>query len=196
MDYVPQCVPDRRPIVMWLLVAVVAMGFVSTILVAPIAFASGLYFPATAIYQAFSHVCHQLPERSFAFMGYPLAVCARCTGIYVGFAGAVFVYPAATSLKRIQSPARKWLFLSTMPLALDFGLDLIGVWQNTLLSRALTGAVLGAVVVFFVLPGLIELSLRLKRRAPAESTHLNGTWSTNEQLASAPSDYSSPDRRI
>ena len=183
---------------MWLLVTVVAMGFVSSIVLAPVAFSEGRYFLATAIYQAFSHVCHQLPERSFAFMGYPLAVCARCTGIYAGFAAAVLVYPAAMSLKRIQSPARKWLFLSTMPLGLDFGLDFIGVWQNTQLSRALTGAVLGAVVVFFVLPGLIELSLRLKSRTPAEKTHENATWSslTNEQLASAPSDYSSPDRRI
>ncbi len=183
---------------MWLLVAVVALGFVSSIVIAPIAFASGRYFLPTAIYQAFSHVCHQLPERSFALMGYPLAVCARCTGIYAGFAAAVFFYPAAMSLKRIHNPARKWLFLATLPLGLDFGLDFTGAMQNTQLSRALTGAVLGAVVVFFVLPGLIELSLRFKRRTAVGSTQEHANWSslTSEQLASAPSDYSAPDRRI
>src|SRR5262245_29798681 len=31
-------------------------------------------------YRAFSTVCHQIPDRSFYFHGFPLGVCSRCTG--------------------------------------------------------------------------------------------------------------------
>ena len=36
--------------------------------------------------QAFSALCHQIPGRSPAVDGVPLAVCDRCLGIYSGFA--------------------------------------------------------------------------------------------------------------
>lgn len=37
--------------------------------------------------------CHQLPERSFFFMGYQLPVCARCTGMILGYWGAILTQP-------------------------------------------------------------------------------------------------------
>ena len=35
---------------------------------------------------SFAAVCHQIPDRSFAWAGAPLAVCARCLGLYAGAA--------------------------------------------------------------------------------------------------------------
>ena len=32
----------------------------------------------------FSYSCHQNPERSFWIMGYPVSLCARCLGVYLG----------------------------------------------------------------------------------------------------------------
>ncbi len=39
-------------------------------------------FPAS--YLAFGAVCHQAPERCFAWLGRPLPVCARCLALYTG----------------------------------------------------------------------------------------------------------------
>src|SRR5678816_3926889 len=38
---------------------------------------------AAAVYGLGGVVCHQRPERSFHWHGAQLAVCARCTGIYL-----------------------------------------------------------------------------------------------------------------
>jgi uncharacterized membrane protein len=199
-QYVPQCVTDRRPLIMWSLVVLGAFSFVGLLLAAPLAQANGLPWFSSAVYEAFSHVCHQTPERSFYLAGFPLAVCARCTGLYVGFAAAVAFYPVMTSFKRTHAPERKWLFLAAAPLAIDFALGFLGVWDNNHLSRFLTGALLGAVSVFFILPGLVQLSLYQPMFAPrsAKQDELIATSSPaiSEQVNPAPSDYSAPLRRI
>jgi len=44
-----------------------------------------------ALQRGFALVCHQRPERSFWIFGAPVAVCARCLGIYVGAAIGLLV---------------------------------------------------------------------------------------------------------
>lgn len=199
-QYVPQCVPDRRPLIMWSLALLGAFIFVGLVVVAPLAQANGMQWLSFTVYETFSHVCHQTPERSFYVAGYPLAVCARCTGLYVGFAAAVAFYPVMTSLKRTDTPERKWLFIAVAPLAIDFALGFFGVWENTHLSRSLTGALLGAVSVVFILPGLVQLSLYQRFFGPGSAGHvdLKASFSsaTSQQVSAAPSDYSAPLRRI
>lgn len=190
-DYIPQCVSDRRPLMVWAVVAAGALLVTMLIVGAPLAKANGFSALSFTIYQAFSYVCHQLPDRSFFLAGYPLTVCARCTGVYFGFAAAVLSYPLITSLKRTQAPERKWLFIAAVPLVIDFGLGLVGVWENTHWSRFLTAALLGIVSVFYVIPTLVDLALRSKTQNP------NVTVAAISQVSlDAPSDYSSPHRRI
>ena len=160
-SYQPQFVPNRRPILMWAILLMGSLLLVGLILAAPVAAASQHSFVAASLYQAFSHLCHQLPDRSFFVVGHPLSVCARCTGVYTGFALSTLLYPLLTSLRRTNPPARKWLFIAAAPLAIDFGLGLLSIWENTHASRFLTGALFGGVVVFYVMPALAELSLRL-----------------------------------
>jgi uncharacterized membrane protein len=198
-DYIPQCVADRRPLMVWAIVATGALLLTGLIAGAPLASANGFTALSFAIYQAFSYVCHQLPERSFFIAGHQLAVCARCTGVYLGFSGAVISYPLITSLNRTQVPKRKWLFVAAVPLAIDFGLGLTGIWENTHWSRFATGALLGIVAVFFVMPALAELSLRFKTsRTTRVRNHGFGAMPSvsDERFAGAPSDYSAPHRRI
>ena len=45
--------------------------------------------PAALIYVLGSRICHQISERSFHVDGAQLPVCARCLGIYAGFARSV-----------------------------------------------------------------------------------------------------------
>ena len=183
----------------WAALAIGALLLPLLITTAPLAKANGFVALSIPIYQAFSHLCHQLPERSFFLAGHPLAVCARCTGAYFGFAAAVLGYPLITSLKSRHVPETKWLFIAAVPLAIDFGLTWTGIWENTHWSRFATGALLGGVAVFFVMPALAELSLRLKSsRATTEVNQraANVPNISNQGFADALSDYSAPHRRI
>jgi uncharacterized membrane protein len=194
--YVPQVVPTHRPLAYWTISAAVVTLFVALIVIAPLAAASGQAGIAQGIYRAFGSVCHQLPERSFFIDGHKLAVCSRCTGIYAGFLFTLLVYPLVRSLRRTSTPDRKWLVLATLPLAIDFSLTFFGIWENTHTSRLLTGLLLGSVAVFYVIPGIMDLSLRaLPHRAPRDRRP-TFTLASPEAIASAPSDYSAPERRI
>jgi uncharacterized membrane protein len=154
------------PYIVWSITATLTLLFVSLIVIAPIALAHGYNSSAFVLYEMFSHVCHQIPGRSFYIEGHPFAVCARCAGIYLGFTAGVLIYPLARPLRRgcASPPARKWLLIALAPTLLDFALGIFHFWENTHLSRFLTGALLGAVTAFYVVPGLMDLGrMSLKR---------------------------------
>lgn len=154
----------RAPWFAWALTAGFSLAIVGAIIGAPLFQASGHPAFALTIYRVFSFVCHQIPERSFHLAGHQFAVCSRCTGLYSGFAVTALVYPLACSLKQADAPRRRWLILAAVPLLIDFSLTYFGVWSNTHLTRFSTGALLGSVAVFYVVPGLVELSSAIVRR--------------------------------
>ena len=196
MSYIPQVVPTRRPLVFWLASVVMVWFLFSLIFVAPLAFGGGHGKVAAGIYHAFALVCHQLPGRSYFIDGHKIAVCSRCTGLYGGFALTLLAYPLIRSLRNVSFPDRKWLLLAAIPLAVDFSLTFFGFWENTHTSRLLTGALLGSATVFYVMPGIIDLSLRGRGAAPPEKLRATFTLTSPERMAATPSDYSAPDRRI
>jgi uncharacterized membrane protein len=187
--YVPQVVPSRRPLIFWAISAAVVTSLVSLVIVAPLAAASGHNGIAAAIYYAFSKLCHQRPDRSYFLDGHKLGVCARCTGIYFGFALTLLAYPLLRSLRTTTTPPRKWLFLAALPLAIDFSLTFFGVWENTHTSRLLTGLLLGSVAVFYIMPGIADWSLRALRTARPQTSQPTFTLASPELVAAAPSDY-------
>ena len=150
--------------VAWAITATIALALVALIIGAPLAQANGHPAFASAIYKAFSFVCHQIPARSFHLAGHQFGVCSRCTGLYAGFAVAALVYPLARSSQSTNTPSRVWLLLATLPLLVDFLLGYYSIWENTHLSRFLTGALLSSVAVFYIMPGLIDLSSAVARR--------------------------------
>jgi uncharacterized membrane protein len=187
---------------MWAGVAVFALVLVLLVAGAPVALANGHVSLAQGIYKAFSPLCHQMPERSFHLAGHAFAVCSRCTGLYAGVAAGFVFYPLVRSLKRTDSPARGWLFLSVVPILIDWLLGVTGIWNNTHVSRFLTGAVLGATAAFFIVPGLMDVLQVDWRRFFAKSGR-------DEQQSKTPpppapvvsgraveSDYGSPSSRI
>lgn len=187
--YVPQVVPTRRPLIFWAVSAAATTLFVMMIVVAPLAAATGHATIAAAIYRGFGSICHQLPERSFFIDDHKLAVCSRCTGLYAGFLFTLLVYPLLRSLRRTTTPAPKWLFLAAAPLLIDFSLTFFGIWENTHTSRLLTGLLLGSVAVFYVMPGIMDLSLRALDNRTRPEPRATFTLVTPEAIASAPSDY-------
>ena len=188
--YVSQVIPTQRPLVFWAISAAVVTSLVALIIVAPLAAASGHNEIAGAIYYAFGALCHQRPDRSFFIDGHKFGVCARCTGIYFGFAFTLLVYPLVRSLRTVTTPARKWLLLAALPLAIDFSLTFFGIWENTHTSRLLTGLLLGSVAVFYVMPGIADLSLRaLRTTLTTTSPRPTFTLASPERIAAAPSDY-------
>ena len=192
-EYISQVVPNRRPLVFWLISTVTVFLLFSLIVVAPLAAAGGHSELAHGLYGAFGTLCHQLPERSYFIEGHKFAVCSRCTGLYAGFAFMLLLYPLIRSLKTTVTPPLIWLLLAAIPLLIDFSLTFLGVWENTHTSRLLTGLLLGGVTVFYVVPGIVDVGLRSWRKSRVTETF---TLASPEAIAAAPSDYSAPERRI
>jgi len=161
-NYIPQCVTREASrgagVSAWLVVSAVALAGVGLIFSAPLLAASGRTTLSFVVYRAFAALCHQLPERSFELAGHPLAVCARCAGIFAGFAAGALLHPLARGFRRMDAPRRVWLAVAVLPTTIDFALHVAGLWPNTHWSRALTGALAGAGLVFYVLPGLVQIA--------------------------------------
>ena len=190
-QYFPQVVSTRRPFTAWLIVLTAALAVVSLIIAAPLLAAAHNGW-SIAIYYAFGFLCHQLPERSYFIAGHKLAVCSRCSGIYLGATLTLLIYPLLRSLRSVDPPARKWLFAAAVPVFVDFFLTFVGIWENTHTTRFVTGFIFCSAVVFYVIPGVVELSLRSWKRTPRTSDVLPVATS----IPIGPSDYSAPERRI
>ena len=178
-EYTPQLVRDegsarrgRSAWAAWGFVLTGAASLVGMIVLAPLARARGSLLLSQVFYQFFHAACHQMPERSFYLAGYPLAVCARCTGLYVGALAGVIAYPLVRPLARTDAPRREWLILAAIPTTIDFALGFFHVWENTHWSRFSTALLLGAAAAFYVVPGLVEvwgrISMRLPRRGRSD----------------------------
>ena len=90
---------------------------------------------------AFDPLCHQIAARSPHLHGVQLAVCHRCFGVYLGLASGPL---AMLILGRWNGVGTRLLIaLSLVPLSVDWGLDVAGLWNNTPCSRMVTGAVFG-----------------------------------------------------
>lgn len=171
-DYVPQCVTGEEArrrqwvrVMAWGVTASAALLFVAAVCLAPVARARGAGLTALVIYQSFSFICHQMPERSFHLEGHPLAVCARCFGLYAGLAAGVLAYPLVRSLRSAYAaPARGWLIAAALPTSIDFALGYLGIWANTHASRFWTAALLGAVAAFYIVPGALDAGAMARRR--------------------------------
>lgn len=100
--------------------------------------------PRVMLMSAFSSVCHQIPGRSPDIEGIQLAVCHRCIGIFTGLAVASLLFALLVrSGSWMRDKALLVILVSLTPLALDWGLDAFGIWNNSPFTRTLTGATFG-----------------------------------------------------
>jgi uncharacterized membrane protein len=103
-------------------------------------------WPAAIVYGLASLVCHQRPERSFYWGSVQFAVCARCTGLYIGAAlGAVAALLAGHArLAGVVPRLRSALVFVAIPTAVTVAAEWAGVWAPSHAVRAWAGLPLGA----------------------------------------------------
>lgn len=98
-------------------------------------------------------VCHRLPERSFFYHGRQFPICARCTGILLGYIlgiiYGVFFKPLSIGLA----------ILLIVPLVLDGYLQYISWRQSTNFRRLSTG-ILAGIGADFILYNIVLIGFR------------------------------------
>ena len=111
---------------------------------------------ASAIYVAGAVVCHQKPERSFSLAGQHLPVCARCTGIYVGAAMAVFALAGfagghRSAARRFDARrARQIGLAAVIPTLVTLAWEWISGTAPSNALRAAAGLPIGVVIAWIV----------------------------------------------
>ncbi len=87
----------------------------------------------------FQSVCHQLPERTISINSCYFPVCARCLGIYLGFA-ITLLYGI---LKRFQMLSIFVIFALCIPMFIDIGRLILNISQYNKAIASITGGLFG-----------------------------------------------------
>jgi uncharacterized membrane protein len=87
--------------------------------------------------------CHQIPERSFFFKGYQFPVCARCTGVILGYVLSIVAIVLGIR------PSYYIVLVMILVMGLDWGIQRIGVLKSTNIRRLITGLSGGIGVTYF-----------------------------------------------
>lgn len=168
-NYIPQSIAvmmHRQAFWAWAVFSLILLVWVLLILVPPIALVNGIESVSSPLYSFFSYICHQQSDRSFHIAGHQFGVCSRCFGVYLGLFLGFLVYPLWRRVDDIEPLPRIWLFLAMVPIGIDWSLGMFEIWENTHISRFVTGAILGFACGTYIVPALVEISryLFLKER--------------------------------
>jgi uncharacterized membrane protein len=88
-------------------------------------------------------LCHRIPERSFFYKGKQLPICARCTGILIGYLfGIIYIIFS-------KKPHLLFELLLLIPIAIDGLGQLHGYWTSNNTRRLLTGILAGIATIEF-----------------------------------------------
>jgi uncharacterized membrane protein len=158
--------------------------YIALPLLAPWMAAQGHDRLADFVYRAYGPpACHQLPERSYFFygpqydytlaeletavghevplryqggpeVGYKVGMCQRCVAIYVALLFGGIAYGVVRD--RLKPLSWKVLVAFLLPMAIDGGGQLIGLWESTWVTRTITGISAGMGMVLFVYPFIEE----------------------------------------
>ena len=154
--------PSRtRTAILYGLTLTLAALWLGALAAAPLLLARGSK-AASLVYAAFSPLCHQDPARCLRIAGFPLAVCARCTGVYLGFFLGLLAWPFAGRPARPRLPSARTFLAATLPIALDGAGNALGLWASPPALRFGVGIVWGGLLPFYGLAGLIALKREKK----------------------------------
>jgi uncharacterized membrane protein len=146
----------RRIIALYAATLAGLIGWLAAIVAAPYLRSRGSAWSAF-LYSCFAPLCHQRPERSFRAFGQPLAVCARCTGIYLGAFLGLAVYPFRRGFSTLRLPPLAALAAVSAPLAVDAAGRVLGLWDTPAVIRLATGMFWGSILPYYFMTGVGEL---------------------------------------
>ena len=90
--------------------------------------------------------CHQRPDRSFYYKGKKLPICARCTGMTVGYLLSILLIIVLGMLDL-------WIIaLLILPMAIDGTGQLFNKWTSNNIRRFITGLSggIGIIYIFYI----------------------------------------------
>jgi uncharacterized membrane protein len=111
---------------------------------------------APALRALYAPVCHQRPERSLETGGGHQAVCARCSGLYLGGVAGLGLGALVAVSGRLR-PRGSWLVAASLPTAVDAILPWVGFAGAGNVPRLLLAVPLGWVAGLFLARGLEDL---------------------------------------
>lgn len=91
--------------------------------------------------------CHQMPERSFFYKGYQFPICARCTGLILGYFLGILIYFFNVIDLKIA-------ILLCIPLVIDGGSQYLKWRMSNQVLRLLTGVLCGIGIMFLEISGI------------------------------------------
>lgn len=94
--------------------------------------------------------CHQLPERSFFYKGYQFPVCARCTGVILGYILAIPNYIIFGFCKKLS-------FIGSLGMLVDWLLQACKIKSSKNKRRFLTGILGGFGIMSIEINTIIKL---------------------------------------
>ena len=115
--------------------------------------------------------CHQIADRSFCLAGVPLALCARCTGLVLGFWLGWLTAGILKGTTTVQAESRFLLLAAVAPLAIDGLLNYFGLVDSPNLWRCATGLLAGGALGAGLLPAWNQMLLLLRAGRLAERAH-------------------------
>lgn len=89
-------------------------------------------------------ICHQMPERSFKYKGKQFPLCARCTGIFIGY----FAFPLFQL--QIIIPSLLLIIMLSIPMFIDSITQSMNYRESNNLLRVTTGFLFGAAQISFI----------------------------------------------
>jgi uncharacterized membrane protein len=108
------------------------------------------------IFNLFSGICHQIPERSFFIFGYQMPLCARCTGIFLGSILFLMLF------KRSSKKNLVFFLLLILPMGLNIFFEKYLGWESYNIWRFITGLLYAYAIPVILLSSIILVSDRTR----------------------------------
>jgi uncharacterized membrane protein len=110
----------------------------------------------------YSPACHQMPDRCLDLGFGRMAVCARCTGLYIGGLLGMLIVLA---VRGAPTPRLRWLVAAAIPTVVDFALGLAGLPSLSNWPRLAVAIPPGLLLGLALADAIVDLGRRSRKTA-------------------------------